>query len=78
MDNIVVWVPSEQILFVGCMVKSMRSNDLGNIVDGDLKAYPVTINKLIDKFPNAKIVIPGHGQFGGFELIKHTKELLTK
>jgi metallo-beta-lactamase class B len=75
MDNIVVWIPSEQILFAGCMVKSMDSNDLGNIVDGDLKAYPITISKLIDKFQNAKIVIPGHGKFGGIELIKHTKDL---
>ena len=74
-DNIVVWIPSEQILFAGCMVKSMGSNDLGNTVDGDLKAYPITIDKLIDKLPNAKIVIPGHGQYGGIELIKHTKDL---
>ena len=78
MDNIVVWIPSEQILFAGCMIKSGNSKDLGNTADGDLIAYPKTIDKLIDRFSMAKIVIPGHGQFGGFELIKHTKELLTK
>jgi len=75
LDNIVVWIPSEQILFPGCMIKSVNSKDLGNTVDGDLIAYPKTIDKLIDRFPMAKIVIPGHGQFGGFELIMHTKEL---
>ena len=75
LDNIVVWIPSEQILFPGCMVKSLNSKDLGNTADGDLIAYPKTIDKLIDRFPMAKIVIPGHGQFGGYELIKHTKEL---
>ncbi|MDP4207915.1 MAG: subclass B1 metallo-beta-lactamase [Bacteroidota bacterium] len=78
LDNIVVWIPSEQILFAGCMVKSSNSKDLGNTSDGYLTAYPKTINKLIDRFPMAKIVIPGHGQFGGIELIKHTKELLTQ
>jgi metallo-beta-lactamase class B len=78
LDNIVVWIPSEQILFAGCMIKSADSKDLGNIVDGDLIAYPKTIDHLIDKFPKAKIVIPGHGQFGGLELIKHTKELTIK
>jgi metallo-beta-lactamase class B len=77
-DNIVVWIPSEQILFAGCMVKSANSKDLGNTADGDLIAYPKTIDKLITKFPKAKIVIPGHGQFGGFDLIKHTKELSNK
>lgn len=77
-DNIVVWIPSEQILFAGCMVKSANSKNLGNTADGDLVAYPKTIDRLMQRFPNAKIVIPGHGQFGGFDLMKHTKELATK
>lgn len=78
MDNIVVWIPSEQILFAGCMIKSADSKNLGNTADGDLIAYPETIDKLIKRFPTAKIVIPGHGPFGGLELIKHTKELANK
>ena len=77
LDNIVVWIPSEQILFAGCMIKSINSKDLGNTVDGDLIAYPKTIDKLINKFPTVKIVIPGHGPFGGFDLIQHTRNLLT-
>lgn len=78
LDNIVVWIPSEKILFAGCMIKSLNSKDLGNTTDGDLIAYHVTIDKLISKFPNAKIVIPGHGQFGGLNLLTHTKKLLNK
>ena len=78
LDNIVAWIPSEKILFAGCMVKSLNSKDLGNTADGDLIAYPKTIDKLMTKFPTAKIVIPGHGQFGGLDLIIHTKELLNK
>jgi metallo-beta-lactamase class B len=77
-DNIVVWIPSEKILFPGCMIKSMDAKDLGNIADGDLSAYPGTIDKLINKFPSVQIVIPGHGTIGGFELIRHTKTLLAK
>lgn len=77
-DNIVVWMPTEKILFPGCMVKSIDSNNLGNTADGDLTAYPTTIENLIIKFPDAKTVIPGHGKPGGFDLIKHTKELVTK
>ncbi len=78
LDNIVVWIPSEQILFAGCMVKSLNSTDLGNTADGDLLAYPQTIARLIYQFPNAKIVIPGHGPFGGLDLVHHTRDLLTK
>jgi metallo-beta-lactamase class B len=76
LDNVVVWIPSEKILFPGCMVKSLNSTDLGNITDGDLKAYPGTIDKVIKKFSTAKFVIPGHGQFGGLDLLKHTRYLL--
>ena len=78
LDNIVTWIPSEQILFAGCMVKSINSQDLGNTADGDLIAYPETIDKVFNKFPTAKIVIPGHGQCGGLDLIIHTKELSAK
>jgi len=78
MDNIVVWIPSEKVLFAGCLVKELSAKGLGNTADGDLAAYPQTIEKVLQKFPDAKIVIPGHGSVGGIELIRHTKELLTK
>jgi len=78
LDNIVVWIPSEKILFPGCMVKSLNSTDLGNIADGDINAYPVTIEKVIKKFRTAEIVIPGHGQSGGLELLFHTRDLVRK
>lgn len=75
MDNIVVWVPSEKILFGGCMVKEINAKNMGNYADGDLKSWPRTIEKVMARFPSAKIVIPGHGRFAGFELLKHTHEL---
>lgn len=75
LDNIVVYIPQEKILFAGCMAKEMRSNSMGNTVDGDLKAWPATIKRVIARFPSAQIVIPGHGFVGGPELLKHTLEL---
>jgi metallo-beta-lactamase class B len=78
LDNIVVWIPSEDILFPGCMVKSINARNLGNTADGDLSEYPKTIDKMMDRFPNVKIVIPGHGRIGGSELIRHTRELITE
>lgn len=74
-DNIVVYIPSESILFPACMVKSINSRNLGNTSDGDVKAYPETLKKVLKMFPSTKIVIPGHGQFGGIELIEHTLKL---
>ncbi|RJQ62956.1 MAG: subclass B1 metallo-beta-lactamase [Stygiobacter sp.] len=77
-DNIVVWLPSEKILFAGCMAKEVGSKNLGNTADADLTAYPETIKKVLNKYRNAEIVIPGHGEFGGMEILKHTLELSSK
>ncbi|KPK85015.1 MAG: hypothetical protein AMS27_08465 [Bacteroides sp. SM23_62_1] len=78
MDNIVAWVPSERILFAGCMVKDIRTQNLGNTIDGDLNEYPNTIKTVMKEYQYARIVIPGHGQFGGVELLKHTLDLATQ
>lgn len=76
-DNIVVWLPSEKILFPGCICKSINSTNIGNVADGDLDRYPGTLDYIIGKF-NPEIVIPGHGQVGGRELLTHTRSLIPK
>ncbi len=77
-DNIVVWIPSEKILFAGCMAKEMKATTKGNLADADLKAWPNTIKKVMAKFPSARIVIPGHGDAGGVELLQHTLDVINK
>ncbi|MFC1490364.1 subclass B1 metallo-beta-lactamase [Candidatus Latescibacterota bacterium] len=74
-DNIVVWVPSEKILFGGCMVKTLGARGLGNISDADYDQWPNTLKSVLEEYPDAEIVIPGHGPHGGIELIHHTIEL---
>lgn len=74
-DNIVVWIPSERILFPGCICKSIDARNLGNTADGDTYAYHATVEWIIRKFPDAKTVIPGHGSYGGPELLTHTLSL---
>jgi len=74
-DNVVAWLPRQGILFGGCLIKSMNSQSLGNTTDGDLTAYPVTLQKVLLDYRRAKIVVPGHGDWGGPKLIEHTLEL---
>lgn len=78
LDNIVVWIPSEKILFAGCMVKSTDSRNLGNTSDGDMVNYASTIRNVIEKYGDAVYVVPGHGKWGGHELLSHTLELATR
>ena len=75
LDNIVVWIPSESVLFAGCMAKELKSTTLGNTADGNLKEYPKTIKKVLDKYQHARFVVPGHGEFGGIEILQHTFDL---
>jgi metallo-beta-lactamase class B len=77
-DNIVTWIPSENILFGGCMVKDMTSATLGNVADADLDAWPHTIARVIAAYPADALVIPGHGPGGGMELLQHTLDLLSQ
>ena len=75
-DNIVAWVPSERVLFGGCMVKELKSGTLGNVRDADRVAWPETIRRVLATFGDARIVVPGHGAIGGPDLLFHTEALL--
>lgn len=77
-DNITVWIPSEKILFGGCLIKSIDSNGLGNLSDAVVDDWDMTVEKVLKEYPEIKTVIPGHGDFGGIELLTHTIELVDK
>ena len=75
-DNLVVYFPKSQVLFGGCMVKSLKSKTLGFIEDADLAEWPKSVRKVLERYPEAQIVIPGHGGYGDKQLLEHTLELL--
>jgi metallo-beta-lactamase class B len=77
-DNITVWIPGNKILFGGCLVKSMDSKGLGNLSDAIVSDWDITIKKVMKRYSVFKIVIPGHGDIGGTELLTHTIELVEK
>jgi metallo-beta-lactamase class B len=70
-DNIITWIPSESTIFGGCMVKSMKAGK-GNLADANVETWPATIEKIKSTCPAAKIVVPGHGDAGGMELLDYT------
>jgi metallo-beta-lactamase class B len=77
-DNITIWFPKDKLLFGGCLIKSMESTDKGSTESADLKQWPLSVKKVIDKYPDAQVIIPGHGKWGGIELLDHTLELVKK
>lgn len=70
-DNLVIWLPEQKILFGGCFVKP---EGLGNLGDAVIKDWPASAEKLIQRYSNAKIVVPGHGAMGDASLLEKTKQ----
>jgi metallo-beta-lactamase class B len=71
-DNIVSYIPSEKVLFGGCMTKALGANK-GNLQDADTLQWANTIKKVEKLKP--VIVVPGHGKLGGRELLDYTAKL---
>ena len=77
-DNITVYFPQRQILFGGCLVKSLASKSPGNLSDAVIHQWESTIRRLIQGYPDMKLVIPGHGNFGDTTLLTHTIYLVRE
>ena len=74
-DNLVVYIKEEKLLFGGCMIKSISSKNLGFTGDANLSEWPKSVNKVLDRFSSAQVVIPHHGLWGDISLIHHTINL---
>ncbi|MDX5421394.1 MAG: subclass B1 metallo-beta-lactamase [Hymenobacteraceae bacterium] len=77
-DNLVVYLPKENILFGGCLVKDAKAKNLGNTTDADTGNWANAIRNVQQRFPKTKIVIPSHGPWGDQTALSHTLELLQK
>jgi len=76
-DNIIVYFPDQKVMFGGCLVKSANSKNLGNLNDALVREWKSTIQKIIDLYPETKYIVPGHGDYGGIDLLYHTIELVN-
>ena len=75
-DNVVGYVTGEKVLFGGCLVKEVGAGK-GNLEDANVQEWPLTMDTLKNKYPDVKIVIPGHGKPGGTELLDYTATLFS-
>jgi len=76
-DNLVVYVPSAKILYGGDTVRGAESTTLGNISDADFKKWAESLAWVKATYPEAKLVVPGHGKGADLRLIDHTTEMLA-
>lgn len=77
-DNLVVYLPKQKILFGGCLIKDLETNNLGNTADADMGNWANAVRNVQQRFPKAKTVIPSHGPWGDQTVLSHTLDLLQK
>jgi metallo-beta-lactamase class B len=70
-DNIISFIPSENTMFGGCMVKEINAGK-GFLGDANEKEWSNTIRNIKKAFPTAQFIVPGHGKPGGQELLDYT------
>ncbi|MFD2601120.1 BlaB/IND/MUS family subclass B1 metallo-beta-lactamase [Flavobacterium suzhouense] len=76
-DNIVIWLPKDKFLFGGCFLKSVESDNLGNLSDANVSAWDESLIKLMKKFPKPMYVETGHFKGSkGWKAVKHTLKLV--
>jgi metallo-beta-lactamase class B len=73
-DNVVAYFPSENILFGGCLIKEVGAGK-GYLGDSNVSEWSVTVEKLKKEYPNVKIIVPGHGEYGDKKLLDYTIKL---
>ena len=45
----------------------------GNVADADLAEWPTSVERIQKHYPEAEVVIPGHGLPGGLDLLQHSE-----
>lgn len=73
-DNIISYIPDEELIFGGCMIKSLNASK-GNLEDANIGEWSNTVQKIKENYPNLKTVVPGHGKHNNTELLDYTIQL---
>ena len=76
-DNVIGYFPSENIMFGGCLIKELDASK-GYLGDANVADWSATVKKIKKEFSNVKIVVPGHGDYGGKKLLDYTIKLFKQ
>ena len=73
-DNIVGYFPIENVMFGGCLIKEIDASK-GYLGDANVADWSSTVEKVKKEYPDVKIIIPGHGEYGDKKLLDYTIDL---
>ncbi|QQR85680.1 MAG: subclass B1 metallo-beta-lactamase [Flavobacteriales bacterium] len=70
-DNVVGYFANEQVLFGGCLIKELDASK-GYLGDANVADWSLTVEAVKKAYPDVKVVVPGHGQYGDGKLLDYT------
>ena len=71
-DNLVIWLPAQQVLFGGCLIRSFEWGSLGFTGDASIGRWAASVQNVKDKFNPIALVVPGHCKSGDATMLDHT------
>lgn len=75
-DNLVAYLPDVKVLYAGCAVRGADTKTLGNIEDAELKTWADSLAWTKATYPDATLVVPGHGKGANLSLIDATLAMI--
>lgn len=76
-DNLVVYLPDANTLYASSLVRGAGAKTLGNTSHADLEKWRESLQWVKATYPNAKVVVPGHGKGANLSLIDATLALIS-
>lgn len=76
-DNVVGYFAGDNVLFGGCLIKELGASK-GYLGDANVKDWSATVERVKKEYPEAKIIVPGHGEHGNQKLLDYTITLFGK
>jgi metallo-beta-lactamase class B len=70
-DNVVGHFPGEHVLFGGCLIKELDASK-GYLGDANVASWSGTVEAVKKAYPDVRVVVPGHGQWGNGNLLDYT------
>lgn len=77
-DNIVIWLERDKILYTGCFIKGNKARTLGNLQDAHCDNWPGSIKRMKEKNRKYNKIITGHQGMSDLDAIEYTLALLRE
>jgi glyoxylase-like metal-dependent hydrolase (beta-lactamase superfamily II) len=74
-DNAVGFDPKTGVLFGGCMMRALETDNLGNTADAYVPNWAASVKRVAARYPDTKLVVPGHLSPGDAAIYAHTIKL---